>query len=236
MRRYLEKTYKGTKDEFYELIDCLLITNKKTFVVTANTETFVTAIENKEFDSILSDVNTTIISDGIGVIKALNICGYPTKERITGVELSSYLFSKANEYNKSIYLYGAKQNVLDALMKKIKLDYPCAVICGCKNGYDYDSQAVFSEMIAIKPDIVLVAFGIPAQEILIHKYYDKFDKGIFVGVGGSLDVISGIKKRAPNIFINMKVEWLYRIVKEPKRLKRFCKSSLIFIKQLRKIR
>ena len=87
-----------------------------------------------------------------------------------------------------------------------------------------------------KPDIILVAWGIPAQEKLIYKHLDKFDKGIFVGVGGSFDVISGHKKRAPKIFIKLNLEWLYRIIKEPKRLKRFYDSNVKFLFKVRRYR
>lgn len=76
---------------------------------------------------------------------------------------------------------------------------------------------MFEKIAKEKPDIVLVALGIPLQEKLIYKHLDQFNKGIFVGVGGSFDVISGHKKRAPKIFIKLNLEWLYRILKEPKR-------------------
>ena len=72
--------------------------------------------------------------------------------------------------------------------------------------------------------------------MLIYKYYDKFDKGIFVGVGGSFDVLSGTKKRAPKIFIKLKLEWLYRITTEPKRLKRFYKSNVKYLKKINELK
>ena len=85
------------------------------------------------------------------------------------------------------------------------------------------------EIIKLKPDILFVALGIPYQEKLIGKYYNKFKKGIFIGVGGSFDVLSGTKKRAPRLFIKLKLEWLYRIICEPKRLKRFFKYNVKFL-------
>lgn len=85
------------------------------------------------------------------------------------------------------------------------------------------------EAAAAAPDIMLVALGIPAQEKLIYKHLNKFKKGIFVGVGGSFDVLSGTKARAPEFFINHNLEWLYRILKEPSRIKRFYNSNVKFI-------
>ena len=116
------------------------------------------------------------------------------------------------------------------------MEYPNLRILGYTDGYVQDKDAVFDEIVQLKPDAVLVALGIPAQEILIHKHYDRFEKGIFVGVGGSFDVLSGTKKRAPEIFIKLNLEWLYRIAKEPKRFKRFYDSNVKFIGKIRKMR
>ena len=80
-----------------------------------------------------------------------------------------------------------------------------------------------------KPDIVLIALGIPLQEKLINKHINDFKKGIFIGVGGSFDVLSGSKKRAPKLFIKLNLEWLYRILREPKRISRFLKYNIKFI-------
>ena len=116
----------------------------------------------------------------------------------------------------------------------IKEKYPNLKIAGMTNGYVEDKDAVFKKIKKAKPDICLVALGIPAQEKLIYKHLDEFDKGIFVGVGGSLDVLSGTKKRAPKLFIKLNLEWLYRIAKEPKRLKRFWDNNVKFIFEVKK--
>ena len=84
-------------------------------------------------------------------------------------------------------------------------------------------------MIKKEPDIVLVALGMPLQEELIYKYFDKFKKGIFIGVGGTFDVLSGSKKRAPKILIKLNLEWFYRIIKEPKRIKKFWNNNVKFM-------
>ena len=102
------------------------------------------------------------------------------------------------------------------------------------NGYTKDKDLFFDEISKTKPDIVMVALGIPNQERLIYKHLNKFDKGVFIGVGGSFDVLSGYKKRAPKFFVNHNLEWLYRITKEPKRLKRFWNNNVLFIFKIRK--
>ena len=119
---------------------------------------------------------------------------------------------------------------------KIKTLYPNINIVGTYNGYDYNKDDVFKDIVKRQPDIVLVALGIPSQEKLIYKYLHKFNKGIFVGVGGSFDVLSGYKKRAPKIFIKLNLEWLYRLVCEPQRIKRFYNNNIKFIFKILKIK
>lgn len=209
---------------------------QKTFVITANPETLMIGNDRKEFDEILKSDKTIIVPDGIGVVKAANILGYPIKERVTGVEIVQGLLEILNEEEKSLYLLGAKAEVLEKFVLKIQTKYPNVQIVGFQNGYVKDKDAVFEEIVKLSPDAVLVALGIPAQEVLIYNHYDDFEKGIFIGVGGSFDVLSGVKKRAPQVFINMNLEWLYRIACEPKRIKRFYRSNVKFITKVRGMR
>ena len=90
------------------------------------------------------------------------------------------------------------------------------------------------KIVKLNPDICLVALGIPKQELLISKYIENAKKGIYIGVGGSFDVLSGVKKRAPKIFIKLNLEWLYRIIKEPKRIKRFWNNNVKFLIKVRR--
>ena len=102
-------------------------------------------------------------------------------------------------------------------------------IIGSSNGYVNDKQEIFNSITDLKPDGVLVALGIPEQELLIYNNLSKFNKGIFMGVGGSFDVLSGHKKRAPKVFRKLHLEWLYRILKEPNRFNRFFNNNVKYI-------
>lgn len=235
MRKFFEKTYQKTFQEFVGELKNSLRTEQKRFVVTANPETFMIADGNFVFRKVLEDERVEIVPDGIGVVKAARMLNYPVKERVTGVEICQNLLVIANELGKSIYLFGAKEEVLEALVNKIKKEYPNIIIAGHTNGYVEDKQNVFNEIVEKRPDIILVALGIPQQEVLIYKNYDRFDKGIMIGVGGSFDVLSGTKNRAPEFFVNHNLEWLYRITKEPKRLKRFLVSNVKFIFKVMKL-
>lgn len=234
MKELFDKLYNKSEESFYEILEKNLEQNNKTFIVTANPETFMMSEKDKEMKKLLLDDDTFLVPDGIGIVKAARMINYDVKERITGIDIANELLKLGNEQKKSIYLFGAKQEVIDSMIKVLEEDYSNLKLVGASNGYEKDKDKVFEKIVKAKPDIVLVALGIPFQEKLIYKHLDEFDKGIFVGVGGSFDVISGHKKRAPKIFIKLNLEWLYRILKEPKRLKRFYDSNVKFIFKVKK--
>ncbi len=233
MQEYLKKLYKDSKDSYYKELDNDLNSKKKRFIITVNPETLMMSEKDEKLKSIL-DGNYSFVPDGIAVVKAARKLGINVNERITGIDIAEYLLNDANENSYSIYLFGAKEDVIGLLVDKIKSEYQNIKILGYKNGYVEDKDKAMNEIINLKPDICMVALGIPLQEKLIYKYFDKVKKGIYIGVGGSFDVLSGSKKRAPKIFIKLNLEWLYRIVKEPKRIKRFWNNNIKFMFKIKK--
>lgn len=236
MLKYFDKLYKKGQEEFYNLVQKNMNNNKRMFIVTANPETFSYGENDTEFDKLLLDKNTTLIPDGIGIVKAANILDYKVKERITGIDLATNLLEICNKNKYKLALIGAKAEVISALVEVLKNKYPNIQIVKIENGYTDKKDDFFEELSKLNPDVCLVALGIPAQEKLIYKHLNKFEKGIFVGVGGSFDVLSGTKKRAPKLFQKLNIEWLYRIIKEPKRLKRFYNNNIKFILKIRKMK
>lgn len=234
MKQYFEKLYKKGFDQFIEEIKNSLESEIKNFIVTANPETFMIGEKDPAMEKILLDQNVLVVPDGIGIVKAAQMLGYNIEERITGIDIAYKLLEYGHKLEKKIYLFGAKQDVIDDIKKVLARNYPKLQIVGSQNGYVDDKNAVFTDIQAKHPDIILVALGIPLQEKLIYKHLNEFDKGIFVGVGGSFDVISGHKKRAPRLFIKLRLEWLYRIILEPQRLKRFYESNVKFMFRIRR--
>ena len=208
MRTYYDKIYKGTKKEFLNLLKERIADGKQAFVITANPEILMLGRKLPEMNAALMDEETLIVPDGIGVIRGGAQLGYEFKERIPGVEICEALFDYADKKGCSIYLFGAEKSVLEDLAAKIRKEYPGAVLAGYTDGYVEDKEKVFRRITEMQPDIVLAALGAPKQELLIHKYYRRSDKGVFIGVGGSFDVLSGRKKRAPAFFIRHNLEWL----------------------------
>lgn len=234
MKKIFKMLYSKTQKDYEKRLLDLLKDNQKKFIITANPETIMMAENDPEIKKMLLDTNNDIIPDGIAVVKAGRMLGFDIKERITGCDIAEFLLKETSNLKKKVYLFGAKEEVIGKLKNVIKEKYSNIRLVGASNGYVADRDKIMEEIIKLKPDVCLVALGIPHQEKLIYKYLDKFDKGIFVGVGGSFDVLSGSKKRAPKLFIKLNLEWLYRILKEPSRLKRFWNNNIKFMLKARK--
>lgn len=198
--------------------------NEKKFIVTANPEIIVRTCEDSNYKSVI-DKADYILADGIGVILASKMKKTPIVERIAGFDLMTTLLEKADKNRMSCFFFGADPETNHKLIATMKKDYPNINIVGFQHGYvDLAAEElVAKEIVKKKPDFVFVALGAPKQEFWIAKYLNQFDKGIFMGVGGSFDVLSGKVKRAPNLWIRWHLEWLYRIIVDTKRIKRLPK-------------
>ncbi len=233
IREYVKRVFPGTAEEFCAVAGKALLEGKRLFVITANPEILIHAGEDPAIREMLLEESTAVVPDGISVVKAMGLLGYPAKERITGVDLADKLLKLAGEQGRSVYLLGAKEEVVSALAEKLKAQYPRMTV-RYKNGYGKDKDADFQEIVQAQPDLVLVALGVPAQELLIARHLEQFQKGVFIGVGGSFDVLSGSKRRAPAFFVRTNTEWLYRILREPSRLGRFYRNNVKFLGQVRR--
>lgn len=229
MKDILEKIYNEEENIFYSILKDLLTTNKKKFIITVNPEIIMKSYKNIEIKEMLLNDNNILVPDGISIIKKAKQYNINIKERITGVDISSKALEICNKNKKSIYLFGSKKEVLDKLIININQKYPNINIVGFSDGYVEDKDKIMQEIISLSPDLILIALGVPNQELLINKYIEKAKKGVFIGVGGTFDVLSGCKKRAPKLFIKLNLEWLYRIICEPTRLKRFIQNNIVFM-------
>lgn len=177
----------------------------------------------KKYPEIIELINTSTyrIPDGIGIVKVSQLQGGEIKERLTGIELMYELLKYANTQQLKIFLYGAQPKAVQLAAENIGRDYPELHVSGYLDGYHQLTPAEVVEKInACQPDIVFVALGFPRQEQWLATSHQEVTAQIFQDVGGSFDVLSGLVKRAPEIFIKTNLEWLYRSVSNPKRLYR----------------
>ncbi len=233
MIEFLKKTYNKSQKELLNELEDALVNEKRCQIVTANPEIMMNGHLSRRYSRVLLAQDTLITPDGIGVVKAASMAGLPIKERIAGVDMVKDLLIVMNEHKFSLYCFGAKQEVLEKFEEYVNREYSNIQLVGLKDGYNHSEELVIQDIIRRKPDVILVALGVPRQELTIRKYIEKFQKGIFIGVGGALDVLSGTKKRAPEVFIRLNIEWLYRVLSEPARLKRFFQYNVRFFRVLK---
>lgn len=211
-----------TFDQFVnKLVEEHINKQVKATIVTANPEIVVHSFENQKYREYLMMADY-VTPDGVGIVKSSKILKTVGLERITGIDLVVKLLEVSDKRKLKIYLLGARNDVLKKAISNIKARYKNLNICGYHNGYFNNEECIIitNEIREKKPDIVFVALGAPKQEEWIMKNTDKINKGLFLGVGGSFDVLSGYAKRAPRFLIQHNLEWLYRIFTRPNKLKK----------------
>lgn len=221
---------KATFEQFIKQLEEDLKTKQNKFIVTANPEIVLYANDNPNYLELVNSADY-VTPDGIGIVKAAKTLGTPIPERITGYDTLVILLKIANKNNLSIYFLGSKEEVISATVKKVKTDYPNIKIAGYHNGYFADDALMQEKIIDSTPDIVFAAVGFPKQEFFLNEMQKKRkSNALWMGVGGSFDVLSGTKKRAPQIFQNLHLEWAYRFITEPTRAKRMLAIPKFMIK------
>ena len=173
-----------------------------------------------------------INADGASVIKASRYLGKKLPERVAGIDLMQSLVQLSSEKGYSVYLLGAKQEVVEKTADVLKNNYPNLKLVGIHNGYfkETDWQSISHEIKQCSPDFVFVGITSPMKEYLIEFLQDEGINSVFMGVGGSFDVISGNIPRAPKWMQKAGLEWFFRVIQEPKRLfKRYFVGNATFI-------
>ena len=194
------------------------VNSHKGILVAINAEKILHATEQTR-----SIINRNIgYCDGFGAVMALHKKGYRDVIKIPGCELWLKIIEMTYQIGKSYYLVGGKQDVIDQTVSKLKVDFPGIQIVNYRNGYiktPEERVALIADIKAKKPDVVFVAMGSPKQELLMEEMQEAHP-AIYQGLGGSFDVYTGNVKRAPKWWVDHNLEWAYRLIKEPVRVKR----------------
>jgi len=194
---------------------------KPRHIITLNAEIVYIAQYDQALQEIINGADL-VTPDGIGIVWGAKHLGYEIKQRITGIDLLYSLCQEAAKFHWKIYLLGAAPGVAQKAMLKLGQLYPGLEIVGTRDGYfsSEETPAIINEIKENKPEILFVALGAPKQEIWIKQYKEQLGVPVCIGVGGSLDVVAGNKQRAPRWMIKLNLEWLYRLIDEPSRIKR----------------
>ncbi len=223
------RIHNTTLVEVTSLLREYLKVDKLSVIYTPNTEIVMAAKDDVGLRTLLNKADL-VIPDGIGLIYGSKIKKKPLKERVTGFDTSMKLLEIANENSYSIFLLGGKEGVSKTASENIKADYPNIQIAGYQNGYfkgshlglvDHEEEKAILQIInKANPDIIFVGLGFPMQEKWIDANKDRLNSRVIIGNGGVMDILAGNAKRAPKIYMDLGLEWLYRLIKNPSRIKR----------------
>ena len=200
----------GKADEVRNHLIRLIEKGEKLFVVTLNSQIFLKAEQIPDYTEALKKASFHL-PDGAGVVWAIKRhCNIDT-DRIPGIDTMEYLCNESIKRGWSVYLLGAKPDVIKKAAEVLKSRG--VKVVGYHHGY-FEDQAPANEIRKLKPDLLFVGMGTPRQELWIYQHHNLPFK-LAMGVGGSFDVISGVKKRAPKLFQKLRLEWFYRWLNEP---------------------
>lgn len=217
-----------TKAEAVERALALIDAREGRYVVTPNPEIVMLTKENPALKEALAGADI-VLPDGAGIVKGAAILGRPMKEKVPGIDFACGVMERLAERGGSVYLFGAKPGVAEAAAETLRTKFPGLVISGTSDGYFSDDGPIIEKIKDAAPDFLLVCLGAPKQELWMAKMSGKLPVGLMVGLGGSLDVFAGTVKRAPEAWQKLDLEWLYRLLKEPRRIGRMMKLPLFVI-------
>lgn len=201
-------------DEVLKKIKESIINNTKFSIVSINLNKIILSNEDKTMKETIKSFDC-FIPDGVSIVKN----NEKIKERITGIDLFEKICENHKKLKAKIFLYGASNESVNNTKKILENKYKDINIVGVENGYIKNNEELINKINCLKPNIVIVALGSPKQEKWIYLNKNKINANVFMGVGGAFDVIGGKVRRAPVVIRKIGLEWLYRIIREPKRMK-----------------
>lgn len=199
------------------------------YVVTPNPEIVEVCREDRSAQAAVNGADL-VLADGVGVIKGAAMLGTPLKERTPGIEFAAHLMDRLAEEGRSLYLLGAKPGVAEQAAAKLEAAHPGLRIAGTHDGYFKEDGPVVEDIRRSGAEVVFVCLGAPKQEKWMAKNGAATGAHLLCGLGGSLDVFAGVVERAPEAFQKLGLEWLHRLIKEPKRIGRMAKLPLVLVK------
>lgn len=223
---------KITRKEALNMLLSFIESGKFHLVVTINSENGTKAIEKKEFLEVVKKADL-VVPDGIGIIYASRILGDRLPERVPGIDLTYELLKICAKRGFGVILVGGREGIAEKARRNLIKEIPNLKILSTFNGYfNEDAEVkIVEEIKRKKPDVLLVGMGSEKQELWIYKWREEFkDIPVCIGIGGSLDIWAGEKKRAPKFVQNLGFEWLYRTILEPRRIKRVLKIFKFLLK------
>ncbi len=211
-----------TMDETVTKLTGDTLKKKNNFVVTANAEIIMMAQDDPEYKKLLSDTADLILPDGAGTVWAGNYLGYTIPERVAGYDLYLRLLEEAAKNKIPVYFFGGKPGIAEEAAAEGRRRWPGLTVAGCRNGYfsAEEEPAIVEDINRSGAAMLFAALGAPKQEKWLAKYRNQLKPCLLMGIGGSFDVLAGKVQRAPKWMQDARLEWFFRLVKQPSRFGR----------------
>ena len=214
-------------DEAISKAKNLIDSDKVSQVVTINPEMFQTAEVDSYFSNIIREAEM-VIPDGVGIKIGLMLTG-KSADRIPGIDFAKQMLKEAALSGIPVAIIGSKEDVITKAIDNLKADISGLNVVYYHNGYFDNDDEIYNELKNHSPKLILVAMGSPRQEKFIYEAKKILNPALMIGIGGSLDVWSGYVKRAPKIYQVLGLEWFYRTVTQPSRLRRIFPTLPLFL-------
>lgn len=212
---------KVNSQQALEKIGAFIASGQPHQIVTANAEIIYQASKNEKMRHVINNAQM-VTADGSGVVWASRQLGEPLEQRVTGIDLVNSICEQSAKDKWKIYILGSAPGVAATAAVNIRNKFPGCNIVGTHHGYfnAKEEKQILAELEQLKPDVLFVALGAPKQEYWIADHLAELGIPVGMGIGGSMDVLSGNVKRAPKWMQKMSLEWLYRLLIQPTRFKR----------------
>ena len=225
-----------TMDEALSRAEALLRGDKAAYVVTPNAEIAYEALHDVQLREMLNGADL-MLPDGAGVVLASKLLRTPVKQKVAGVDFAAGLLGILERNGQSLYLLGGKPGIGELAAQKMLEAHPQLRIAGIADGYFRDEASVIEKINASGADALFVCLGAPKQERFMVQHRQELHVHLMAGLGGSLDAFAGTVQRAPAWMIRLNLEWLYRLIREPKRFRRMLRlPKYLWAVMLKRIR
>ena len=211
----------ATYGDLLSRVDAFVASGRPHQIVTLNTEMLVAAHGDPALRQILNEADLNV-ADGVGLLLAARLLGRPLRERVTGSDGIGRLATHCARHGYRPFFLGAATGVSEVVAERLVAANPGLEIAGTYAGSPHvrDEGDVIARVQAAAPDLLLVAYGVPAEEIWIARNRDRLGVPVMIGVGGAFDFVAGVARRAPAWMRRVGLEWLYRLIREPWRWRR----------------
>lgn len=206
--------------ESLDIIETFIEEKTPHLVVTLGTEMTMMARKDKELKDVINKTHL-VVPDTAGIVWSASVLHGKKIKKVAGIDLLQKLAERGAQKGYAFYFLGSQEGVAEKAAENLRERYPSLNIAGTHHGYFRGKdEEVIEEIKKVKPDILIIAMGVPSQEKWAYKNLEKLAVPVSIGVGGSFDVLSGKLDRAPAWMIKLNIEWLYRLYREPSRFMR----------------